>query len=202
MTNRPPCEADFFPDGFVPAADSLTGESCAGGPVVRLADSPDQYSGRAEEDGSPAGFLSTGLSAEVSGPDKTAVWFAAVPCEEVSRMGERPGQKIFPRRRPFPERNSGSIPDEAASKAVPFCKVSFRADEAESEEEGLNSTISSRALGRVEVENSKAPPVRMKMASGMYSTPLTKAEAEKSVDDRSEERRVGKECRSRWSPYH
>ena len=23
-----------------------------------------------------------------------------------------------------------------------------------------------------------------------------------SKDDRSEERRVGKECRSRWSPYH
>ena len=23
-----------------------------------------------------------------------------------------------------------------------------------------------------------------------------------SNDDRSEERRVGKECRSRWSPYH
>ena len=23
-----------------------------------------------------------------------------------------------------------------------------------------------------------------------------------SADDRSEERRVGKECRSRWSPYH
>ena len=23
-----------------------------------------------------------------------------------------------------------------------------------------------------------------------------------STDDRSEERRVGKECRSRWSPYH
>ena len=22
------------------------------------------------------------------------------------------------------------------------------------------------------------------------------------IDDRSEERRVGKECRSRWSPYH
>ena len=26
--------------------------------------------------------------------------------------------------------------------------------------------------------------------------------ASKNVDDRSEERRVGKECRSRWSPYH
>ena len=23
-----------------------------------------------------------------------------------------------------------------------------------------------------------------------------------SIDSRSEERRVGKECRSRWSPYH
>ena len=23
-----------------------------------------------------------------------------------------------------------------------------------------------------------------------------------TFDDRSEERRVGKECRSRWSPYH
>jgi hypothetical protein len=23
-----------------------------------------------------------------------------------------------------------------------------------------------------------------------------------SIEDRSEERRVGKECRSRWSPYH
>ena len=27
-------------------------------------------------------------------------------------------------------------------------------------------------------------------------------EIEAQVDDRSEERRVGKECRSRWSPYH
>ena len=24
----------------------------------------------------------------------------------------------------------------------------------------------------------------------------------KEIDNRSEERRVGKECRSRWSPYH
>src|SRR3712207_9413168 len=26
--------------------------------------------------------------------------------------------------------------------------------------------------------------------------------AKRKVEDRSEERRVGKECRSRWSPYH
>ena len=27
-------------------------------------------------------------------------------------------------------------------------------------------------------------------------------DSERLTDDRSEERRVGKECRSRWSPYH
>ena len=29
-----------------------------------------------------------------------------------------------------------------------------------------------------------------------------KEDPELNLDDRSEERRVGKECRSRWSPYH
>ena len=29
-----------------------------------------------------------------------------------------------------------------------------------------------------------------------------KAASELSINPRSEERRVGKECRSRWSPYH
>ena len=33
--------------------------------------------------------------------------------------------------------------------------------------------------------------------------PVCKAPASKFIkQDRSEERRVGKECRSRWSPYH
>ena len=33
--------------------------------------------------------------------------------------------------------------------------------------------------------------------------PLTKTQhMENAVETRSEERRVGKECRSRWSPYH
>ena len=31
---------------------------------------------------------------------------------------------------------------------------------------------------------------------------LQKANAEAQIAQRSEERRVGKECRSRWSPYH
>src|SRR3989441_12970586 len=32
--------------------------------------------------------------------------------------------------------------------------------------------------------------------------PLINEAARKKVEYRSEERRVGKECRSRWSPYH
>src|SRR5258708_39485280 len=31
---------------------------------------------------------------------------------------------------------------------------------------------------------------------------VTLSTAEQHVEERSEERRVGKECRSRWSPYH
>ena len=31
---------------------------------------------------------------------------------------------------------------------------------------------------------------------------VKKPEVAKALKDRSEERRVGKECRSRWSPYH
>ena len=32
--------------------------------------------------------------------------------------------------------------------------------------------------------------------------PSVDAQTQKKPVDRSEERRVGKECRSRWSPYH
>ena len=34
------------------------------------------------------------------------------------------------------------------------------------------------------------------------SVPVAAGAAGACADDRSEERRVGKECRSRWSPYH
>ena len=37
---------------------------------------------------------------------------------------------------------------------------------------------------------------------GLSGKPWTQIEFEKLLRDRSEERRVGKECRSRWSPYH
>ena len=38
---------------------------------------------------------------------------------------------------------------------------------------------------------------------GYFCLRLVRQEdAEEIVQERSEERRVGKECRSRWSPYH
>ena len=41
-------------------------------------------------------------------------------------------------------------------------------------------------------------------SSVMTNTSVTLQETgiSAAIDDRSEERRVGKECRSRWSPYH
>src|SRR2546422_4191691 len=43
-----------------------------------------------------------------------------------------------------------------------------------------------------------AEPVTMAAASGAAGP----SRSPRRPEDRSEERRVGKECRSRWSPYH
>ena len=41
------------------------------------------------------------------------------------------------------------------------------------------------------------------ISPGMFQENILRAhEAEAAIETRSEERRVGKECRSRWSPYH
>src|SRR3712207_9378508 len=50
-----------------------------------------------------------------------------------------------------------------------------------------------------------ADAVGLSVLSGAHMTlfaRLLELMRERGVDDRSEERRVGKECRSRWSPYH
>ena len=49
---------------------------------------------------------------------------------------------------------------------------------------------------------SDADKAAMLASSTCYVAPQTGGESFGIVDDRSEERRVGKECRSRWSPYH
>ena len=53
------------------------------------------------------------------------------------------------------------------------------------------------SLGRLAAEKNHAQLVRLLAAQPEQSRPWLVF-----VGDRSEERRVGKECRSRWSPYH
>ena len=43
---------------------------------------------------------------------------------------------------------------------------------------------------------------RRMLVARVASTLLPAPELEEAPDQRSEERSVGKECRSRWSPYH
>ena len=40
------------------------------------------------------------------------------------------------------------------------------------------------------------------LTEGIYNGVIIDAATSGPVIERSEERRVGKECRSRWSPYH
>ena len=45
--------------------------------------------------------------------------------------------------------------------------------------------------------------MRVKLPTGLYAYPdVSVVCSEPRFEGRSEERRVGKECRSRWSPYH
>src|SRR6266849_6075146 len=45
-------------------------------------------------------------------------------------------------------------------------------------------------------------PVKAPAAWAAIASVMSWASDSRSIEKRSEERRVGKECRSRWSPYH
>ncbi len=47
-----------------------------------------------------------------------------------------------------------------------------------------------------------APISELLIASATFEGTFTSNAADNAGPKRSEERRVGKECRSRWSPYH
>src|ERR1041385_5087837 len=61
------------------------------------------------------------------------------------------------------------------------------------------AAFASRGAGRF--ENRTCDAVDGAAVKGQGVDAVAKAEAEQAVHLRSEERRVGKECRSRWSPY-
>ena len=62
--------------------------------------------------------------------------------------------------------------------------------------------VSSKAgIGHAIDYVTKKEKTEEKLVSGLHCEPETVKE-EMQATKRSEERRVGKECRSRWSPYH
>ena len=62
-----------------------------------------------------------------------------------------------------------------------------------------------QAILKVLESNSRISPAELAVRLGYSEEEVIKTIAELEADRilcRSEERRVGKECRSRWSPYH
>ena len=71
-------------------------------------------------------------------------------------------------------------------------RMLFNATQAE---ELRVAIVDGQKLIDLDIESS----TREQKKSNIYKAVITRIEPS---DDRSEERRVGKECRSRWSPYH
>ena len=65
----------------------------------------------------------------------------------------------------------------------------------------LNAIYASGWFSGVKI-NSKDGPLGVRLIVNVVPNPILKKVELKPINSRSEERRVGKECRSRWSPYH
>ena len=76
------------------------------------------------------------------------------------------------------------------SKAKATAKTSSASDKFEiSDTARTYQTARTAVSAASDVRKDKIADIKARMAAGTYNI-------------RSEERRVGKECRSRWSPYH
>ena len=64
----------------------------------------------------------------------------------------------------------------------------------------LDASDNSGEKAFTEVANRRVSNLKTGAANNVTSTRNSNVKA--AYEDRSEERRVGKECRSRWSPYH
>src|SRR5258708_36943137 len=82
--------------------------------------------------------------------------------------------------------------DKAVQDGVALVKTEFRMEKVFPRMEGL--------YGRVLLEKNLSSFHELPVL--MYHRVTGKAEIFSKNNLRSEERRVGKECRSRWSPYH
>src|SRR3712207_7818946 len=67
---------------------------------------------------------------------------------------------------------------------------------------GLTGTSGARSMaGRIDMTKGPLLGVLLRVAAPITAANLAQS-VHQLVNARSEERRVGKECRSRWSPYH
>ena len=69
-------------------------------------------------------------------------------------------------------------------------------------EETLNELLEKEAESLTQAARYERSEARQGYRSGHYDRNLTTTSGDVTLHMRSEERRVGKECRSRWSPYH
>ena len=67
---------------------------------------------------------------------------------------------------------------------------------------GVKFTPASLAIQNYDAMVEQTKAIAAKYANLMITERTLKAAKQSRADLRSEERRVGKECRSRWSPYH
>ena len=65
----------------------------------------------------------------------------------------------------------------------------------------MNALCIGTSKANVEVENKKKAKVSRRKEIIKIRSEINEKELKEMIA-RSEERRVGKECRSRWSPYH
>jgi len=98
------------------------------------------------------------------------------------------------------------------SYSIPFGEPDAMADFAQEKVKLGHRTIkvkvgsedSARDIAAVKaVRKAIGPDIKLRVDGNMgWRTPKQAARIIRQMEERSEERRVGKECRSRWSPYH
>src|SRR5258707_14678883 len=92
-----------------------------------------------------------------------------------------------------------SAPITSSFYAQLLCVASAdKPEHAESDEEGRGDVNDNRARQR----NPPAFQSDHQQSRSDDERQLAYLDSQIEADERSEERRVGKECRSRWSPYH
>src|SRR5581483_12405246 len=101
--------------------------------------------------------------------------------------------------------DSAARRDHAAAMArrrLPARGTRRRAPRAVAAQAAQQSHVAGRALLVALVPAGANPPRRLALSRAVYGRPRPCADGDprQAAQERSEERRVGKECRSRWSP--